>query len=156
MTGNEIIKALECCTSIAACSECPYDELKAPDCNETMLKDVLDLIQRQQGCMQLLELYKANDERIKAMVGMDMAEAAVRFASYMEMKAAGGLLNTHQAAVILAETFGYECPCNFNGIDEWFPEVCDLADLCPDGKMSAIACWEQYIKIKLAELKGGE
>ena len=79
-----------------------------------------------------------------------------KLAHYEDLEEQGELLNTHQAAVILAEAFGYEHPCNFNGIDEWFPEACDCADLCPDGKMSAIACWEKYIKIKLAELKGGE
>ena len=80
---------------------------------------------------------------------------AEKLAHYEDLEEQGELLNTHQAAVILAEAFGYEHPCNFNGIDEWFPEACDCADLCPDGKMSAIACWEKYIKIKLAELKGG-
>ena len=78
-----------------------------------------------------------------------------KLAHYKDLEEQGRLIDTHKAAVILAETFGYEHPCNFNGIDEWFPEACDCADLCPDGKMSAIACWEQYIKIKLAELKGG-
>lgn len=78
-----------------------------------------------------------------------------KLAHYEDLEEAGRLIETHKAAVILAETFGYEHPCNFNKIDEWFPEACDCADLCPDGKMSAIACWEQYVKIKLAELKGG-
>lgn len=83
-------------------------------------------------------------------------EIAKKLAHFEDLEEAGRLIDTHKAAVILAETFGYEHPCNFNGIDEWFSEVCDLGDLCPDGKMSAIACWEQYFKIKLAELKEGE
>ena len=65
------------------------------------------------------------------------------------------LTTTHEAAVVLAEIFGYEHPCNFNGIDEWFPDVCHLAEMCPDGKTAIISCWEQYFKIKLEELKGG-
>ena len=63
--------------------------------------------------------------------------------------------NAHKTAVVLAETFGYNCPCNFNGIDEWFPEVCDLGEFCPDGKMAVIASWEQYIKVKLKDLREG-
>ncbi len=78
--------------------------------------------------------------------------AIEKLAHYEDLEEQGELLNTHQVAVILAEAFGYEHPCNFNGNDEWFSEVCDLGELCPDGKMSAIACWEQYIKVKLAEM----
>lgn len=83
----------------------------------------------------------------------NVAELREKLCHYKDLEEQGSLIETHQAAVIIADLFGYEHPCNFNGIDEWFPEACDFADLCPDGKMSAIACWEQYIKIKLAEME---
>lgn len=84
-----------------------------------------------------------------------LSKALDKLAHYEDLEEQGDLLTTHQAAAVLAETFGYNCPCNFNGIDEWFPYVCDLAEFCPDGKIAVIACWEQYIKVKLAELKEG-
>lgn len=31
---------------------------------------------------------------------------------------------TDEVAELLANTFGDECACNWNGIDEWLPEVC--------------------------------
>ena len=79
-----------------------------------------------------------------------------KLASYEDMGELDDLLSTHQAAVIVAELRRYAHPCDSHGIDEWFPDVCDLAEFCPDGKMAIIACWEQYIRIKLKELKGGE
>lgn len=39
-----------------------------------------------------LQLYKDNDKRIKQMIGVDMAEASARFASYMKMKDEGRLI----------------------------------------------------------------
>lgn len=78
-----------------------------------------------------------------------------KLSHYEDLEEQGRLITTHEAAVVLAETFGYEHPCNFDGIDEWFPDVCHLAEMCPDGKTAIIACWEQYFKIKLKELKEG-
>ena len=50
----------------------------------------------------------------------------------------------HDVAVILAEFTGDDCACNFNGIDEWLPEKCELLDACPN--TCGVACWEQYLK----------
>ena len=38
------------------------------------------------------------------------------------------------------------CPCNFNGNDEWLPEVCELLNECPNPSGDKLGCWKQYIK----------
>lgn len=50
MTDNEIIKALECCSSqgLLNCSHCPYDKLCETDDAQFML-DAIDLIKRQKA-----------------------------------------------------------------------------------------------------------
>lgn len=52
----------------------------------------------------------------------------------------------HEVACIIAELFGDDCACNFNGIDEWLPLKCELLDACP--YPVGVACWEQYLKHK--------
>ena len=57
------------------------------------------------------------------------------------------LYNRHEVACIIAELFGDDCACNFNGIDEWLPMKCDFADnVCP--RTVGVACWEQYLKYR--------
>lgn len=46
-TDEEVIKALECCTTSADCEECPY--YAHPVCNVARSKDALDLINRQRA-----------------------------------------------------------------------------------------------------------
>lgn len=57
-----------------------------------------------------------------------------------------GLYSAHEVAEIIAELFGDNCACNFNGIDEWLPEKCELGDACPNAV--GVACWEQYLKYR--------
>ena len=57
-----------------------------------------------------------------------------------------GLYTAHEVAEIIAELFGDCCACNFNGIDEWLSEKCELGDACPNPV--GVACWEQYLKHK--------
>ena len=57
-----------------------------------------------------------------------------------------GLYTAHEVAVILADAFGDDCACNFNGIDEWLPYLCELQEACP--YPCGVACWEQYLKHK--------
>ena len=52
--------------------------------------------------------------------------------------------NNHTVACILAELFDDPCACNYNGIDEWLPEKCEVIDACPNPV--GVACWEQYLK----------
>ena len=53
--------------------------------------------------------------------------------------------NNHQVACLLADMFGDSCACNYNGIDEWLPELCDFKDTCCP-KPVGVACWEQFLK----------
>ena len=52
----------------------------------------------------------------------------------------------HEVAVILADAFGDDCACNFNGNDEWLSYLCELQEACPHP--CGVACWEQYLKYK--------
>ena len=52
--------------------------------------------------------------------------------------------NNHTVACLLAELFGDDCACNFNSIDEWLPEKCEVIDTCPNPV--GVACWEQFLK----------
>ena len=64
----------------------------------------------------------------------------------MEANMENGLYTAHEVAVILADAFGDDCSCNFNGIDEWLPLKCELLDACPNP--CGVACWEQYLKYR--------
>ena len=56
-----------------------------------------------------------------------------------------GEWTTEQVAEMLANLFGDECACNFNGIDEWLPLACKYADTqCPDPKEKH-GCWMQFL-----------
>ena len=54
--------------------------------------------------------------------------------------------NNHIVACLLAELFDDPCACNYNGIDEWLPEKCEVVDACPNPV--GVACWEQFLKHK--------
>ena len=51
--------------------------------------------------------------------------------------------NNHTVACLLAELFNDTCACNYNDIDEWLPEKCEVIDACPNPV--GVACWEQYL-----------
>lgn len=52
--------------------------------------------------------------------------------------------NNHTVACMIAELFDDDCACNYNGIDEWLPEKCEVIDACPNPV--GVACWEQFLK----------
>lgn len=52
--------------------------------------------------------------------------------------------DNHTIACLLAELFDDTCACNYNDIDEWLPEKCELSDSCPHPV--GVACWEQFLK----------
>lgn len=60
----------------------------------------------------------------------------------------------HEVAEIIADLFGDTCACNFNRIDEWLPEKCELLDACPD--TVGVACWEQYLKYRRSAKMDGD
>ena len=53
--------------------------------------------------------------------------------------------NNHQVACLLADMFDDACACNYNGIDEWLPNLCDFKDTCCPNPVG-VACWEQFLK----------
>ena len=69
----------------------------------------------------------------------------VVLAKTRKMPTVGGWISVKEAANIIAELFGDDCACNFNGIDEWLPQYCEHAATdCPH--TAGTTCWEQYIK----------
>ena len=64
----------------------------------------------------------------------------------MEANMENCLYTAHEVAVILADAFGDDCACNFNGNDEWLPYLCELQEACPHP--CGVACWEQYLKYR--------
>ena len=63
---------------------------------------------------------------------------------FVKMPSAQPEWNNHTVACLLAELFDDPCACNYNGIDEWLPEKCEVIDSCPHPV--GVACWEQYLK----------
>ena len=87
-------------------------------------------------------------------VDPDMAQVLAYESGKASAERQQGKWNTHQVACILAELFGDTCACNYCGIDEWLPKVCDFANKeCPD--VVGVACWEQFLKHR-PKMKGGE
>lgn len=54
-----------------------------------------------------------------------------------------GVVEVVKVAEILSNAFGNDYPCNFYGIDEWLPYLCEYANTCD---CSSVKCWEQLIK----------
>ena len=54
--------------------------------------------------------------------------------------------NNYTVACLLAELYDDTCACNYNDIDDWLPEKCELLDSCPHP--GGVACWEQFLKHK--------
>ena len=68
MKDNKIIKSLECCTSFD-CEHCDYEireEIKTLQCNDNLMKDALDLINRQRA---EIELYKDYNDKLMEKLG---------------------------------------------------------------------------------------
>lgn len=82
MTDNEIIKALECCsTDGRTCEECPYNEQTTDEnfCDEKLQADALDLINRQKAEIERLNekiksIYKEMERIAKMTVETDVKE----------------------------------------------------------------------------------
>ena len=57
MTDNEIIKALECCGNIvdSTCKKCVYHETYNASCVVRLMRDALDLINRQKAEIEELQ-----------------------------------------------------------------------------------------------------
>lgn len=90
MTDNEIIKALECCGNIvdSTCKECAYHETYNASCVVRLMRNALDLINRQKA---EIEKYKsgmiANAEVVKTLINelkTAKSEAIKEFAEELE------------------------------------------------------------------------
>lgn len=56
MNDTEIIKALECCVIQGGkCEECPYESIMDCDCEDMLLRNAFDLINRQKAEIERLE-----------------------------------------------------------------------------------------------------
>ena len=64
-------------------------------------------------------------------------------------------LTLETVAEILAEQFGDECACNFNGSDEWLPGVCQYENTCPNPP-ERLGCWMELLRHKYRRPPGGE
>lgn len=82
------------------------------------------------------------NEREKYEWGLGLIESYI--ADMKDLPSAEPEWNNHTVACLLAEMFGEDCACNFNGIDEWLPEKCEVIDSCPNPV--GVACWEQFLK----------
>ena len=78
-------------------------------------------------------------------VNRAVTQEAARWA-IKELPSAQPEWNNHTVACLLAELYDDTCACNYNGIDEWLPEKCELMDSCPNP--AGVACWEQFLKHK--------
>ena len=96
-----------------------------PTCN----KLATDTISRQDAIDALYHVDEYNGRSVEAIRNLPSAQPE---------------WNNHTVACLLAELFDDTCACNYNGIDEWLPEKCEVIDSCPNPV--GVACWEQYLK----------
>lgn len=69
--------------------------------------------------------------------------------------ATADVVGVDDVAKMLTWLFADHCPCNYNGIDEWLPYVCELSSVCPSPK-DELGCWKQFIKHHKAKMDGGD
>ena len=84
MNDSEIIKGLECCYKTFDCETCPYNRednkriyLGSPECKGVSIKDVVDLIHRQQAEIDRLNI-EINIEAVKSEAVREFAESLKR------------------------------------------------------------------------------
>lgn len=109
-----------------------------------------DLISRAE-VHKILSLFSTEGGSDAKMLFMDAHESIDNIPSARPT----GEWSTHEVACLLADTFGDTCACNYNGIDEWLPSVCEFANTeCPHPV--GVACWEQFVTNKFADMRGGD
>lgn len=113
MTDNEIVKALECCCIEHDCSKCPYTKNKGCSCINDILKDALDLINRQKAEIKKLTsgkcIYLSDDETTEYCVEGPCpnykTEAQIKAEVYKELI---NLLESRLISKTKITAFGYE------------------------------------------------
>jgi hypothetical protein len=63
----------------------------------------------------------------------------------VERLPAADVVAVDRVALMLKESFGDPCACNFNNNDEWLPFVCEFQDECPYPP-GVLDCWKQFVK----------
>lgn len=99
----------------------------------------------------MARLIDADKLRTKAFVDTDSGEP---FIGLQELDEASTVDAVEVDTVI--EMFEYmlgDCPCNFNPVDEWLAERCELQNECPNPKDKR-GCWKQFIKHFIAQMDG--
>lgn len=79
MTDNEIIKALECCSTAQNCTPCKYEpneyEKGTVGCCNELMKNAIDLIKRQQAeIAELSVLAEKNNDKLNSVIDCQKAE----------------------------------------------------------------------------------
>lgn len=98
MTEREIIKGLECCYTGYSCKDCPY-YCGNEDCPELVIKDALDLINRQKAEIERLEeMYDSSvssERNVVDNIGYEKSEAIKEFAERLKEKATSTFYEEH-------------------------------------------------------------
>ena len=102
-----------------------------------------NLIDRQAAIDVLEKILPANPMKSEYTQGITCG-AALAIEYVKQLPSAQPEWNNHTVACLLADIFDDTCACNYNGIDEWLPEKCEVIDACP--KPAGVACWEQFLK----------
>lgn len=84
--------------------------------------------------------------------GLDRALYSIAYAPTLTQP--NEAMTLEMVAEILAEQFGDECACNFNGNDEWLPEVCQHENTCPNPP-ERLGCWMELLRHKYRRPPGG-
>ena len=90
MTDNEIIKALECCCTLngVGCRNCPQYDIHSAMCVKNLIRNALDLIDRQKAEIERLEkVLNGRDQLINALnkcYKQAKSEAIKEFAEELE------------------------------------------------------------------------
>ena len=86
MTDNEIIKALECCGNIvdSTCKGCVYHETYNASCVVRLMRDALDLINRQKAEIESLKHRKTELQIRNQELQHEKSEAIKEFAEEFE------------------------------------------------------------------------
>lgn len=101
---------------------------------------------KRKDALWVMQMCRDRDARSEAeREAFDTAIEALKSESIFTADRPRGEWTTDEVAELLANIFGDECACNWNGNDEWLPEVCKYAETtCPSPK-EANGCWKQFL-----------
>lgn len=102
-----------------------------------------DLIKRS----DLLRILKNNEPMNWRDTDEEITERACWhwFNKIVEEADAVDAVEVDKVAQMFFDFTGDDCPCNYVGVDEWLPEVCELQKECPR-PADGLGCWKQFVK----------